>query len=125
MVVLVTTPIIQNENPFHIDTNTDAEIYELISWESAEVSSNLTVILSPTSKVQLTLCLIPKSIWVSRKTVLEKFKVGLYWNHRPGHSQCQGEQWDEETIRSISRIQFVGQTDEYNIDKVNRRKLTA
>ncbi|RGP81406.1 hypothetical protein FLONG3_551 [Fusarium longipes] len=120
--VLVTTPVIEEQNPFQIDTDINNEILELISWESPELSPNLAIILSSTFKVQLALCLMPKSVWFSRKTLLEKFTTGLYWSHQPGLSKCQGEQWDEDRIRAISRVQFIGQVDEHkDIAKVNER----
>ncbi|GKU06848.1 hypothetical protein FLAG1_08028 [Fusarium langsethiae] len=120
--VLVTTPILEERNPFQIDTDVNTEILELISWESTELSPNLAIILSSTFKVQLTLCLIPKSIWFSRKTLLEKFMTGLYWSHQPGQSHCQGQQWDEDKIRAISRIQYIGQVEDHkDFFKVNER----
>lgn len=118
--VLVTTPILEERNPFQIDTDLDSEILELISWDSSELSPNLAIILSSTFKVQLTLCLIPRSIWYSRKTLLEKFTTGLYWSHQPGHSHCQGQQWDEDRIKAISRVQYIGTVNEHkDIVKVN------
>jgi hypothetical protein len=120
--VLVTTPILEERNPFQIDTDINTEILELISWESTELSPNLAIILSSTFKVQLTLCLIPKSIWFSRKTLLEKFMTGLYWSHQPGQSHCQGQQWDEDRIRAISRVQYIGQVEDHkDFVKVNER----
>ncbi|RFN52120.1 hypothetical protein FIE12Z_3672 [Fusarium flagelliforme] len=129
--VLVATPTPQEQepeqepNPFSFDTDTPiatTEICELISWDNTEVSSNLSIIESSTFKVEVALCLIPKSVWYSRKTLLEKFTTGLYWVHRPGHSHCQGEQWDEEKIKNISRVQFIGKVDDHKeINKVNER----
>ncbi|KAM0234729.1 hypothetical protein ACHAPO_006093 [Fusarium lateritium] len=120
--VLVTTPVHEERNPFQIDADIDSEILELISWESSELSPNLAIILSSTFKVQLTLCLIPKSIWFSRKTLLEKFTTGLFWSHQPGQPHCQGQQWDEDKIRTISRVQYIGKVDEHkDIVKVNER----
>ncbi|KAI1023699.1 hypothetical protein LB505_011208 [Fusarium chuoi] len=69
----------------------------------------------------MSLCLVPRSTWYSRKTVLEKFTTGLYWSNQPGQSACQGAQWDEERIRSISKVQLIGHVEKHNnIDKVNK-----
>ncbi|KAF4340073.1 hypothetical protein FBEOM_6008 [Fusarium beomiforme] len=119
--ILVTTPLVSDDNEIDFGTKTIVEIGEVINWEKTEVSSLPAILPPSTFQIQLTVCLIPKSIWYSRKTVLEKFTTGLYWSHQPGNAPCQGEQWDEDRIRAISKVQVIGLVEEYsNIDKVNK-----
>ncbi|KAF5675792.1 hypothetical protein FHETE_2395 [Fusarium heterosporum] len=118
--VVVTTPPPYSDSVFGIDRNDIDEVDKLVSWESTEVSSIPAILSTQTPKVQLTLCLIPKSTWYSSKTVLERFTAGLYWNHQPGSISCQGEQWDEERIQTISKVQVIGQVEAQNkIHQVN------
>ncbi|KAH7150827.1 hypothetical protein DER46DRAFT_613920 [Fusarium sp. MPI-SDFR-AT-0072] len=119
--ILVTTPLITDDTCIDFGMNTIVEIGEVITWEHTQTTSLPAILPSSTFQVQLTVCLVPRSIWYSRKTVLEKFTTGLYWNHQPGQSACQGEQWDGDRIRSISKVQVIGHVEKHsNIDKVNK-----
>ncbi|KAF9777080.1 hypothetical protein IL306_004648 [Fusarium sp. DS 682] len=119
--ILVTTPLVSDDTEIDFGTNTIVEIGEVISWGNTDVSSLPAILPPSTFQAQLSVCLIPKSIWYSRKTVLEKFSTGLYWNHQPGNAVCQGEQWDQDRIRTISKVQVIGLVEEQrNIDKVNK-----
>ncbi|KAF4949948.1 hypothetical protein FGADI_8549 [Fusarium gaditjirri] len=119
--ILVTTPLINDDTGIDFGTNTIVEIGEVITWEHTQTTSLPAILPSSTFQVQMTVCLIPRSIWYSRKTVLEKFTTGLYWNHQPGQSTCQGEEWDEDRIRSISKVQVIGNVERHNnMDKVNK-----
>ncbi|KAF5686379.1 hypothetical protein FCIRC_2935 [Fusarium circinatum] len=118
---LVTTPLINDDAGIDFGTNTIVEIGEVITWDHTQTTSLPAILPSSSFQIQMTLCLVPKSIWYSRKTVLKKFTTGLYWNHQPGQPACQGEQWDEDRIRSISKVQFIGHVEKHNnIDKVNK-----
>ncbi|KAH7232323.1 uncharacterized protein BKA55DRAFT_598301 [Fusarium redolens] len=118
--ILVTTPLINDDSTIDFGTNTIVEIGEVITWEHTQTTSVPAILPSSTFHVQMTVCLVPRSIWYSRKTVLEKFTTGLYWNHQPGQSVCQGEQWDEDRVRSISKVQVIGHVEKRNnIHKVN------
>jgi hypothetical protein len=120
---LVTTPLINDDTGIDFGTNTIVEIGEVITWEHTQTTSLPAILPPSTFQVQMTVCLIPRSIWYSRKTVLEKFTTGLYWNHQPGQSVCQGEQWDEDRVRSISKVQVIGHVEKRNnIHKVNECK---
>ncbi|KAM0082422.1 hypothetical protein ACKRZS_005407 [Fusarium odoratissimum] len=119
--ILVTTPLINDDTSIDFGTNTIVEIGEVITWEHTQTTSLPAILPSSTFQVQMTVCLIPRSIWYSRKTVLEKFTTGLYWNHQPGQSVCGGEQWDEDRIRSISKVQVIGNVEKHSsIEKVNK-----
>ncbi|KAF4473323.1 hypothetical protein FAGAP_13241 [Fusarium agapanthi] len=119
--VLVTTPLINDDAGIDFGTNTIVEIGEVITWDHTQTTSLPAILPSSTFQMQMILCLVPRSVWCSRKTVLEKFTTGLYWNHQPGQSACQGEQWDEDRIRSISKVQFIGHVEKHNnIDKINK-----
>ncbi|KAG9498297.1 hypothetical protein J7337_011194 [Fusarium musae] len=119
--VLVTTPLINDDAGIDFGTNTIIEIGEVITWNHTQTASLPAILPPSTFQVQMTLCLVPKGIWNSRKTVLDKFTTGLYWSHQPGQPACQGEQWDEDRIRSISKVQFIGHVEKHsNIDKVNK-----
>ncbi|KAF5971641.1 hypothetical protein FBULB1_9118 [Fusarium bulbicola] len=98
--VLVTTPLINDDAGIDFGTNTIVEIGEIITWDHTQTTSLPAILPSSNFQIQMTLCLVPKSIWYSRKTVLERFTTGLYWNHQPGQPACQAEQWDEDRIRS-------------------------
>lgn len=121
--ILVTTPLINDDTGIDFGMNTIVEIGEVITWEHTQTTSLPAILPSSTFQVQMTVCLVPRSIWYSRKTVLEKFTTGLYWSHQPGQSVCQGEQWDQDRIRSISKVQVIGHGKKHNnIDKVNKCK---
>ncbi|CAJ0554960.1 Ff.00g134730.m01.CDS01 [Fusarium sp. VM40] len=118
--ILVATPLIFNDISFSFGPDTIREICDEILWESTEVSTIPPICPSTNLQVELTLCLIPKSIWHSSKTVLEKFMTGLYWHHQPGNVASRGDQWDETRIRNISRAQVIGHIKDHNkIDQVN------
>ncbi|KAF5026413.1 hypothetical protein F66182_1478 [Fusarium sp. NRRL 66182] len=112
--ILVATPFMYQESAFDLGPDTVSEIYEAIPWGSSELSSVPAIFPASDFQVQLALCLIPKSTWYSSKTVLERFTTGLYWSHRPGHAACQGEQWDQEKIQTISKVQVIGHVEEHN-----------
>ncbi|EWZ30378.1 hypothetical protein FOZG_15865 [Fusarium oxysporum Fo47] len=119
--ILVTTPLLNDDTGIDFGMNTIVEIGEVITWEHTQTTSLPAILPSSTFQVQMTVCLVPRSIWYSRKTVLEKFTTGLYWSHQPGQSVCQGEQWDQDRIRSISKVQVIGHVKKHNnIDKVNK-----
>ncbi|KAF4453788.1 hypothetical protein F53441_3614 [Fusarium austroafricanum] len=118
--LVVATPIIYDANLFDMSLDTITETKQTISWEDTDVSSIPTILNSETFQVKLAVCLIPKSVWNSSKTMLDKFSTGLYWYHQPGDAACQGNQWDEDKIRTISKVQFIGNVREYkSIDRVN------
>ncbi|KAH7466622.1 hypothetical protein FOMA001_g16800 [Fusarium oxysporum f. sp. matthiolae] len=99
--ILVTTPLINDDTGIDFGMNTIVEIGEVITWEHTQTTSLPAILPSSTFQVQMTVCLVPRSIWYSRKTVLEKFTTGLYWSHQPGQSVCfeslrQG--WDDVNI---------------------------
>ncbi|KAM0187280.1 hypothetical protein ACHAPI_011193 [Fusarium lateritium] len=120
IVIIVATPLICNDISFHFGPDTVTEITDEILWETSNVSTIPSLVPSTSLEVELTLCLIPKSIWQSSKTVLEKFMTGLYWHHQSGNAQSRGDQWDEIRIRSISKAQVIGHIKDHNkIDQVS------
>ncbi|SPJ77929.1 uncharacterized protein FTOL_06352 [Fusarium torulosum] len=120
VLILVATPLIYNDISFHFGPDTITEVTDEILWESSDVSAIPSIFPSTILEVELTLCLIPKSIWYSSKTVLEKFMTGLYWHHQPGNVASRGDQWDETRIRSISKVEVIGHIKDHNkIDQVH------
>ncbi|KAJ4271041.1 hypothetical protein NW764_013405 [Fusarium oxysporum] len=99
--ILVTTPLLNDDTGIDFGMNTIVEIGEVITLEHTQTTSLPAILPSSTFQVQMTVCLVPRSIWYSRKTVLEKFTTGLYWSHQPGQSVCQGEQWDQDRFESL------------------------
>ncbi|KAF4955343.1 hypothetical protein FSARC_11877 [Fusarium sarcochroum] len=106
--ILVTTPPVYDYDPFSFGPHTTKDIHKIISWESSDESSIPAILSSSDFQVQLSLCVIPRSIWNSSKSILEKFMTGFYWYHQQGHAVCAGGQWDEERIRTISQVQAIG-----------------
>ncbi|KAM5343282.1 hypothetical protein ACJ41O_014248 [Fusarium nematophilum] len=109
--VLIMTPPVHDYGSFGLGLNgpNTGEPSQPILWNGHEVSSIPSIYPPSSFRVHLSFGLVPKEIWEShRKTLVEKFMAGLYWDISGPKYGDDGESWAQARIERITGIEVLG-----------------